>query len=131
MRQGCLSKERKNGKEKDIEARKAAISPTTLGKAKPAKIKLNTILINAIITPGTAPKINIPTVIITSEKSNFKKPTPGIIGNSNFITTKAIHPINAYAIILANPVAFALDLLMTYFPSYKKGLLLQQQTFIK
>ena len=63
-----------------------------------------------MIIPGTAPKMNIPIVIITSEKSNFKKPTPGIIENSNFITTKAIHPINAYEIIFANPVAFAFDL---------------------
>ena len=80
---------------KGLDAKKAAISPTTLGRAKPLKIKLKIILINAIITPGTAPKMNIPIVIITSEKSNFKKPIPGIIGNSNFITTKAIQPINA------------------------------------
>ena len=91
-----------------------------LGSAKPLKIKLKIILINAIMIPGIAPKINIPIVIMTSEKSNFKKPIPGIIGNSNFMTTKAIQPINAYATILVKLLDLVLALSITYFPFQEK-----------
>ncbi len=52
-------------------------------------------MIAATATPPPMPKIKVVMTTMTSEKSIFKKLTPGMIGNSNFITTKAMAPIMA------------------------------------